>query len=227
GSSNSIMLLMDEVDAFLHPRWQQEALGRILDITSKIFEGKKVQIVLSTHSPILLSDLLSSHVIYLAQDESGQIKPTYRSQETFGENIYRLYKDSFFLDEKKNNDDNNLWIRGSLSNRVVNDIYREMDAIKNQLNSKEKQAGLSADELLSKLNKIKEKIDLIGEELQVKMIKVYWQNIYDCLWVERLKKMKKTEQIERQVELINELIQTLPDEAIKLLKIKRIRESGV
>lgn len=179
----NVILLLDEPDAFLHPRWQQEALERILEIANSTFRDKQVQIILSTHSPILLSDLLKSHVLYLKRDEEGQVKTMHRDNETFCENIYGLYKDSFFLNEKRN-DDTNVWIRGTLANRVVRGIYNELDEIKESVINKI--SHTEADIKISELNKLLPKIELIGEELQAKMIKIYWQNLYDCLLMERI-----------------------------------------
>lgn len=93
---DNILLFLDEIDAFLHPRWQQRIL---LHLTSWInenenFNNKKVQIILASHSPIILSDIPRDRVIYLKTGKQIQ-----RDRKTFGANIGSLYYDSFFMDK--------------------------------------------------------------------------------------------------------------------------------
>ena len=66
-TSGNILLLIDEIDAFLHPIWQQEILTHITEWInqSKQFDNKKVQLIVATHSPIILSDIPKDNIIYL------------------------------------------------------------------------------------------------------------------------------------------------------------------
>lgn len=91
--NNSVLLLLDEVDLGLHPEWQRRWVSVALPVIEKIFEGKHLQIIMTTHSPILLSDIYQENVLLL--DKGGQeVKGI---EKTFGQNIYSLFKDSFFL----------------------------------------------------------------------------------------------------------------------------------
>ncbi|WLI73387.1 AAA family ATPase [Halomonas alkalicola] len=60
------VILIDEVDMHLHPFWQQ----RILQQLRKAFP--RLQFVVTTHSPQVLSSVKQEHVRLLSQDESGQ-----------------------------------------------------------------------------------------------------------------------------------------------------------
>lgn len=86
-----ILLLLDEVDLGLHPEWQRKWISLALPIVGEIFEGKSVQIIMTTHSPIMLSDIYSENVIMLGNDKHPN------KIETFGQNIHELYRNSFFL----------------------------------------------------------------------------------------------------------------------------------
>ena len=57
------------------------------------------QIVLSTHSPLLLGDMPQHNVIYLrTNDETGITEVDNSGRlETFGQNIHLILRDSFFL----------------------------------------------------------------------------------------------------------------------------------
>ena len=89
----NFLLLLDEVDLGLHPRWQRKWISTALPIIEKIFEGNHLQIIITTHSPIFLSDIFEENIIFLPE-ESGT-----HNCKTFGQNIYSLFKNAFFLNE--------------------------------------------------------------------------------------------------------------------------------
>ena len=96
-----ILLLIDEADACFHPQWQKEYVKDTLSVAGQIFQGFDVQILLATHSPIMLSDVPKQNVLYLKKEnkETGaKVIPREKRQETFGTDIFSLFKDSFFLE---------------------------------------------------------------------------------------------------------------------------------
>ena len=52
-----LVLLVDEIDAHLHPFWQRTILLAILDIGELLDEQLQMQVVVSTHSPFVLASL--------------------------------------------------------------------------------------------------------------------------------------------------------------------------
>lgn len=96
--SDNILLLIDEIDLYCHPSWQQKIIKYLIEEVKVLFSGKKVQIIFTTHSPIVLSDMPKSNVIYLKRDEGKLvIDESDKHSETFGANIYKLFDDAFFL----------------------------------------------------------------------------------------------------------------------------------
>lgn len=98
-----ILLLLDEPEVGLHPQWQTEFVSRLLKFLPELFIYNKVQILLTTHSPILLSDFPPNHVLYLKKDEkSGECIVDYGQNlnSTFAANIHALYTNAFFLKDK-------------------------------------------------------------------------------------------------------------------------------
>lgn len=96
--SDNILLLIDEIDLYCHPSWQQKIIKYLIEEVKVLFSGKKVQIIFTTHSPIVLSDMPKSNVIYLKRDEGKLvIDENDKHSETFGANIYKLFDDAFFL----------------------------------------------------------------------------------------------------------------------------------
>lgn len=59
------VVLIDEVDMHLHPRWQQLVVG----LLSSTFP--RVQFVLTTHSPHVLTSIRKEHIRIIAIDENG------------------------------------------------------------------------------------------------------------------------------------------------------------
>ncbi len=52
-----VVLLVDEIEAHLHPVWQREILPAILEIGELLRSDVEMQIVVSTHSPLVLASL--------------------------------------------------------------------------------------------------------------------------------------------------------------------------
>jgi predicted ATPase len=97
----SVILLLDEADLGLHPRWQQVFMADLLEFINKLvdkhFKSKvNVQVIIATHSPIFLSDIPSSNVIWLSKSDS-LLKGSRLT--SFAGNIFDLFNDNFFLNE--------------------------------------------------------------------------------------------------------------------------------
>ena len=73
-----LVLLVDEIDAHLHPFWQRTLLPAILDIGELLDERLTMQIVVSTHSPFVLASLEtrfepSSDALYHLRLQGGEV----------------------------------------------------------------------------------------------------------------------------------------------------------
>ena len=148
-SHEGMLFIFDEIDLYLHPEWQQKCLKQLIDYIIKCFSNRDIQIIFATHSPIFLSDIPGEHVIYCKNgkfEKNTQIK-------SFGENIYRLYQNSFFL-----NKNNSIGVLGDFSNEC---IKRWMDFLRNALDSDD----VKTDEKVDKLHLIRKLSKSIGEPL--------------------------------------------------------------
>lgn len=95
---DNILLLLDEVDLYMHPEWQRKFLYSLSKRLEAEYSNKHVQIIISTHSPLVLSDIPLRNTIYL--DKAGTsciLADRTDAQESFGANLFSLLKDSFFL----------------------------------------------------------------------------------------------------------------------------------
>lgn len=97
----NVWILLDEPDNTFHPEWGRELLKSIIDICNSIMD-KNFQLWISTHSPIMLSDMPLDAVTYLhtKRDDKEFIMEKRKKDvhpNTFGQNIYVLFNDAFFL----------------------------------------------------------------------------------------------------------------------------------
>jgi len=90
-SSNNLILL-DEPDNYLHPNWKKVYVNELIAFLENSFPKKKFQIIFTTHSPFLLSDLPKENIIFLKKG-----KQVYPDIETFGANIHTLLSHGFFM----------------------------------------------------------------------------------------------------------------------------------
>ncbi|RZJ87946.1 MAG: hypothetical protein EOO20_14870 [Chryseobacterium sp.] len=96
--NDDVILTLDEGDLYFHPKWQTEFLSRLIEFLPAMF-GSGIQLVLTTHSPFLVSDLTKNHLIFLRQKDGRSVAIPGRKmlKETFGGNIGELYLNAFFL----------------------------------------------------------------------------------------------------------------------------------
>lgn len=65
-----VILIIDEFDLYLHPEWQRVFFNTLIMQLSIIFPDKKIQLLISSHSPFLVSDLPRGNVILLKKKRS-------------------------------------------------------------------------------------------------------------------------------------------------------------
>lgn len=97
---NPTLLLLDEAELGFHPEWQLRYIQTLTDFVRSlmVYAGTNYQIVITSHSPMLQSDIPVSCCNYLERGENGCTKNTRLSQpQTFASNVFELYRNSFFL----------------------------------------------------------------------------------------------------------------------------------
>ncbi len=89
-------LILDEIEICFHPEYQRTFLLKLIDTIEKlgINEHNHIYIILSSHSPFLLSDLPRGRVLLL---KDGDVEDNVAFSNTFGANISTLLNEDFFL----------------------------------------------------------------------------------------------------------------------------------
>ncbi|MGL4909642.1 MAG: AAA family ATPase [Cetobacterium sp.] len=93
---NSIILI-DEPELSLHPKWQQ----KILEVYKKI--GKNNQIIVATHSPHILGSVSKENLIILTRDKNGEIKALKDENlySSLGQPVDRILEDIMGLETSR------------------------------------------------------------------------------------------------------------------------------
>jgi predicted ATP-dependent endonuclease of OLD family len=94
-NTRSLLLIFDEADLSLHPRWQRMFMKWLTDFCEHIFTDFSVKLIVTTHSPILLSDFPGNSVLYLKKEKNKIIIYEPERKNSFGCNIHSLFLNSF------------------------------------------------------------------------------------------------------------------------------------
>jgi predicted ATP-binding protein involved in virulence len=140
-----------------HPVWKKRYVNAILKSLPHFFKSldvvPKLQIIITTHDPLTLSDLPINNVVFLHKkgDYSTVINDTNKIQKTFGANITDLLAHSFFVEDG---------LIGDFAKSKIKGVIKWIEKNKNL--SKEKKSTSSFQEELKYNKKI---INLIDEKI--------------------------------------------------------------
>lgn len=97
--AKNAVIMLDEAEVAFHPEWQRSYFDAFLSFIRKNIadQGTHVQIIIATHSPIILSDIPKQNTVFLKRNEKET--EAVDNPETFAANIFSLYQNAFFLDE--------------------------------------------------------------------------------------------------------------------------------
>ena len=139
---NKLNLILDEVEICFHPEYQRLFLDRLLKMIENLGLNKNfdINIILTTHSPFLLSDIPQANVLYLQDGDIANEKdiPT----NPFAANVNDILHQSFFL---------NNGFMGEFAQNKINDAISDLSATRNISDNRRKE--------------IKSLIEIIGEPL--------------------------------------------------------------
>lgn len=101
----TVIVILEEADSMFHPEWQRTYLNLLMRFLCDIYRpynwsiGNEldIQLVITSHSPIILSDIPRRNVIFLKHLDGKCVVDQSEHKETFGSNIHTLFLDSFFL----------------------------------------------------------------------------------------------------------------------------------
>ena len=130
-NKDAIFWYIDEVDKDLHPEWCRtfiydylQSYRDVKHILKKETHGnfncdRRITLLFSTHSPLVLSDVTSDYVIYLEKNEETR-KTTEKviNKNTFAGNIGEMFSANFFMNETI----------GKFAKEYLKGIIKELDS---------------------------------------------------------------------------------------------------
>lgn len=138
--NKNIFLVLDEPDLTLHPEWQKKYLSELLKLLHN-FPNKKFHIIITSHSPFILSDLPKENVVFLKDGKQVEV-----NINPFGANIHTLLSHGFFMEGG---------LMGEFAKSKINDVIK---ILKEDIVSKEN------------LDYCKNTISIIGEPILKKTL---------------------------------------------------------
>ena len=151
-SSEDIILLVDELESGMHLEWSRRLIQILIDNLSEILEdegkGRKIQLIFTTHSPYMLSDIEPGNVIMIEKNQETGYSEGKVLQNTFAKNIQEIMKENLI--------DN---IYGDFALAKINSMIE-------RLNGEEEHEG-NEEELLKEIHLISEPI------LRNKLLEMY------------------------------------------------------
>jgi len=161
-----MVLVLDEADLGYHPVWKKKLLNWVIKFLNEEFNPYKFQVILTTHSPYLLSDLSAEHLILLNNLEGKTKVLSSEGRMTFGANINELLADSFFMSD------------GLIGDFAKEKIQKVIDDLNKWLVVKEENGALEvSSEDRSQCFMI---ISLIGDQIvRNKLFEMYWDLFND------------------------------------------------
>lgn len=95
---NNILMVLDEVEICYHPEYQRTLIYNLMNILkqSDISSRGSVYVLMTTHSPFILSDIPKDNILYL---KDGEQQNSESFINPFCANVNDILKQSFFLNE--------------------------------------------------------------------------------------------------------------------------------
>lgn len=181
----TVTILIDEIENNLHPQWQKEIIFELISFIESIYLNQKIQVIITSHSPFILSDLPHSNVILLEKFEGRirKVKSLENNERTFAGNIFSLYTNNFFIKD------------GLISKFAISKINENYNSL------------LAADrfDVIEKREEYKKLIEIIGEDLiRAKLKDMLEEKMELNTYEQLLSSQEEIKKLSIEIELIKE-----------------------
>ena len=185
-NDEDIILLVDELETGMHLEWSRRLIKILINNLSEILEdegnGREIQLIFTTHSPYMLSDIKPGNVIMIEKNQETGYSEGKVLQNTFAKNIQEIMKENLI--------DN---IYGDFALTKINSMIE-------RLNGEEEKEG-NEEELLKEIHLISEPI------LRNKLLEMYDKK-YNTSEFNIEKQLQKLNLNEEQRQQVREMVKT-------------------
>ncbi len=189
---DSALIFIDEGELYYHPEWQRRYLATLLDMLQLCKEEARLQVVFTTNSPFVLSDVLKEDVQYLSgrPDEFG---------DTLGQNIHTLLKNNFFMD----------YTIGEYSRKLI-------EAIIVQIGQADEESRKQKNDMINYFDETEDEYEMLGFLIEQIGEPIYRDKLGKMLEGRRKQNMtfkeKQIQELEKQRDELQRQISQLKDE---------------
>lgn len=139
---HEILLMIDEIDLYSNPNWERQIIQQLIKEISREYDTSyNIQLIVSTQSPLCLSDVPKQNTIFLKRKGDVIMVDNGGHQQSFGRNIYDILNDSFYLDGGT---------MGYFARDYINGLFNEIDNMD--------------DESDTDIEEISKRISIIGDD---------------------------------------------------------------
>ncbi len=184
-NQDTILLCIDEGENYLHPNWQKKYINYLYQFLRDNYFSKQIHLIISSHSPFILSDLPKENIIFL--EKGKQVYPFDDRKQTFGANIHTLLSHGFFMKDG---------LMGEFAKDKIQSIIKYHEDI-------EKKEILEADKIEYKTKKQKEFWQIqsiIGDDYLKQVIKNHLVEIEKIVLGNDEAKEEEIKRLEAQIE---------------------------
>ena len=146
GTHHNLLIIIDEPDLYCHPEWERKMFNKLIKTFELLYQDYSIHLILSTHSPLFLSDIPSENVWGITNGPNDNKVIVPMTKPTLGANIFDLYNDGFYLDS----------FIGEFAQRKISALIRKISQ------------WYFSDKIMvsdEELNTAKHIVDLIGEPI--------------------------------------------------------------
>ena len=183
-SQGTCQLVVDELESGMHLEWSRSLINFLVNYINEIDKmgGMKFQLIFTTHSPYMLSDIKPGNVIMLEKNQEMGYSEGKVLQNTFAKNIQEIMKEN-----------------------LIDNIYGDfalakIDSMLGILNGEEVQEG-NEEELLKEIHLISEPI------LRNKLLEMYDKK-YNTSEFSVEKQLLKLDLTDEQRQTVREMVRT-------------------
>lgn len=122
GVNQPILLLIDEGEMGFHPKWQIKFVSTLRSFVNEFLFGFNLEIILATHSPLVLSDFPSKRVHLFKKPKRGKSFKAH-SLGTLAQNTSELLAHEFFIETS---------LVGDIAKEYINGIISDIRSLSNR-----------------------------------------------------------------------------------------------
>ena len=180
---NNCIILVDEGENTLHPNWQKKYVKYLTTFLKDNFPNKNIHLIITSHSPFILSDLPKENVIFLEKYKENDDEVKKENQKVgncknvskdmdikpFGANIHTLLSHGFFMEDG---------LMGEFAKNKIEEIKKFYEIVKFLEPKNKKYKRILKILYLFKIKKFNHIQSIIGEQFLQKIIKNYLDELY-------------------------------------------------